>query len=486
MVKNRLNILMSDTNIAPYAENASGGMLATFNAAVLGQLIETDESFNLTPGLLEIFEFDYLKSAYILRLKKGLKFHNGREATSKDLEFALLRGFFSKNSSFYRVYLVNLKGIEKVNPKDNFTSGKVAGIKVIDNLTVEVNLSSPNPSFLHVLTNPYFSLVPIEELKEDYITWKNVPIGVGPYKVVGQGFKDSHVKLELIDKSIKGPSSVNIYTFPVSDVKFDIISQGHSDSIKLGYIKEETHKPKSMRTIFFSNSNPLGQDINFKRAIHNLLDRQDFSSDKYSILPASQMLPRHFWGRSLDGFKSNLDKAKELINKIPNDLLVKQWEVPFFGANQLSDYHKYISQKLSSQFSKIGLKVKFVTTTEKFPSKEFVKEFPMWIASMVTDYLDPLIMFSAFRSDSAFGFIHPLGRDSVNFDSLYKEAANAKTMEERIKSIKSLSEFVKEQAVAVAIGEEKGVYYRNSSTIISLGDQPQPLVLFIKNIELKY
>lgn len=80
-----VNILLGDTNEAPYSELAPGRILSTFNAAVLGQLIKTDQNYNLIPGHLESWNWDFHTSEYVLKMRPGLKFHNGKPASFGEL-----------------------------------------------------------------------------------------------------------------------------------------------------------------------------------------------------------------------------------------------------------------------------------------------------------------------------------------------------------------------------------------------------------------
>ena len=85
--------------------------------------------------------------------------------------------------------------------------GAIRGVKVVAPDTVEVSLSRPNPSFLHSLVNPFFSLVPIEEMNADYVSWKRAPVGAGPYRVVS-GFSGGKVVLEKTAAVPRVPTSV--------------------------------------------------------------------------------------------------------------------------------------------------------------------------------------------------------------------------------------------------------------------------------------
>ena len=75
----------------------------------------------------------------------------------------------------------------------------VEGLKILDDRTIAITPSKSNPSFLYTLTHFSFSLVPIEELNSDLITWKKWPVGVGAYKVTEHFKKEKSFLLELVD-----------------------------------------------------------------------------------------------------------------------------------------------------------------------------------------------------------------------------------------------------------------------------------------------
>ena len=162
IAKDRMNVLLPLGKELPFSKDAPVDTIYATITPILGQLIYTSNSYDLEPGLLESFSWDFENSAYILKLKPNLHFHNGRKVTSKDLEFSLLRGFYSSRPSFFLAFLNNIKGIDAIKGKKKFASGQVSGIKVIDERSISVKLNEPNPSFLHSLARAYFSVVPIE------------------------------------------------------------------------------------------------------------------------------------------------------------------------------------------------------------------------------------------------------------------------------------------------------------------------------------
>lgn len=479
-------VLLQAAGEPPYLDTTPGDVLATFNAAVLGQLVITDESFNLNPGLLESFRFDYETSRYHLKLKKGLKFHNGRAVTSADLEFAILRGFFSKNRSFYNIYLNNIAGIHQVPQGSKYKSGLVSGVRIIDEQSVEVRLEHPNPSFLHSLSQPFFSLVPIEEFEGDYLTWRHWPVGAGPYKVSPPGFAKGHIQLSLVDDSLRSkgaPETIELYTAANSGHNFDVIMGALQKDD--GYREWHSNKPASVRTIFFSNVNPLGKNKNFRLAVTKLINRSKIVAGRSDMDPANEILPKHFWGRINADDPFDLDAAKKLLSKVPQELLKNALRIPVFSKGGFSEQQQHYINGLKEQFAAAGIKLEFFALAEKFPTRSTAENYAFRIAGRVTDYVDPLIMFGSFHEGSPYQFDQPTGDDKQKFEELYSAAASARSLDERYASVRALSKFIAETGIAVSIAEERSTYLYNPQRIESFGTQPSPLILLLRNLTLK-
>ncbi len=478
-----MRVLIGNTSASPYSETASGDTLSAMNAAVLGQLFQTDASFGLKAGLINDWKWDYKKKVYVLTLKPGIKFHNGRPATAADLEFSLVRGFFTEHRTFYKIYLGNIDGIEEAEKLDRYLPGAVRGVKVTGPGTVEVALSRPNPSFLHSLVNPFFSLVPIEEMRQDYVNWKRVPIGAGPYRVV-EGFKDGKVVLERTAEAPAGAAErVEFYTDPEKAKRFDIACVDFSKRGEQGLTTERTKLPSSVTTVFFSTLNPLSKLVAFRKAIGYAVDRKALAKGLADYTPTYEMLPSHFWGRA--GLRDPYDpaKAKALLRDVPPELLAKEWTVPVFSGPKFSPQFESIFKAMRKQLAAVGIKVRFEPNQEKFISAKTARSAPMFVSGRVSDYVDPLIMFASFRPGSAFEYER--AQPAEPFEALYSEAALSVGKEERVKTIRALSQLLNEQAIAVPLLERFVMRHYDPRVVKSLGDQSQPLTLFIDRVALK-
>lgn len=119
---------------------------------------------------------------YTIPLRKGVKFHNGREMTAEDVKFTIERQLWPEVYSWGKSYLNTIIGAQDV--LDGKTKD-LAGVKVIDPYTVEVTLDRPQAVFAALLSITIFGVVPKKEVLEAGQDWgTKVVIGTGPFRFV--------------------------------------------------------------------------------------------------------------------------------------------------------------------------------------------------------------------------------------------------------------------------------------------------------------
>lgn len=119
---------------------------------------------------------------YSIPLRKGVKFHNGRELVAEDVKFTLERQLWPEVYSWGKSYMDNMVGYDEVIAG---TSKELSGIKIIDSHTLEVTLKKPQAVFPALLTMSMNAIIPMEETLQAGADWgfKTV-IGTGPFKFV--------------------------------------------------------------------------------------------------------------------------------------------------------------------------------------------------------------------------------------------------------------------------------------------------------------
>lgn len=476
-----LNVLLGDTRAAPYSETAPGSILSTFNAAVLGQLIKTDKNLDLVPGLLESWNWDFKTSEYVLKLQHGLVFHNGRPVTVQDLEFSLLRGFFSERQSFYRTYLSNVLGVEKIKMGSQFKSGTVAGIRITDNNTLRVKLTHPSPSFLLGLTGPYFSIVAIEALEKDYLTWKSIPIGAGPYRVASP-FNDGVTVLSPLKKTSTTAKTVNLHT-KLSKRHYDVLRYS-ANGLNIENLNAQLSElPASIMNLSFSNLNPDSKSLRFRTLVKNIVYKDDLVASFEELSVADEMLPKHLWGSSGISAKPDPELANKILSEDFAELRKKGIRLNIFSGSRLSKSKEHIVGKLQKQFAKLGIRLDYETSLNKFVSRDEAKRCQLFLSGMVADYIDPLVMFASLTKRGADPFTR--AADDQHLEDLYMNASKDAQRNERIASLRKLSQYVIEMTYVLPLAEERVKIYYDPKTVKSLGSQTTPLTLFIENIEVK-
>jgi peptide/nickel transport system substrate-binding protein len=157
---------------------------------IFDSLLELDPSLNVRPLLAESWEASKDGLTYTFRLKKGVKWHDGKPFTARDVAFTFYSVLDPKVTTPHRAYFDALVGFPELTNKDNPKRPEelaVRPIEVVDDHTVRFRLRYPSGSFLAVLVNPRAGIVPEHLLKgADLNTaeFNRKPVGTGPFKFV--------------------------------------------------------------------------------------------------------------------------------------------------------------------------------------------------------------------------------------------------------------------------------------------------------------
>ncbi|MDY6860399.1 MAG: ABC transporter substrate-binding protein, partial [Pseudomonadota bacterium] len=117
---------------------------------------------------------------FTFTLRKGVTFHNGREMTAEDVKYSLDRVTNPATQSPGAGFFGSIEGY------DDMASGaadSLSGVTVIDPYTVEIKLSRPDATFLHVMAINFSSIVPKEEAEKYGPDFGKNPVGTGAFKL---------------------------------------------------------------------------------------------------------------------------------------------------------------------------------------------------------------------------------------------------------------------------------------------------------------
>lgn len=147
----------------------------------------TPGTSDLVLSLAESFEVSPDGMTYTFKLRKGVKFTNGRELVASDVQYSIARAVNPKTQGPGAGFFGAIAGFEDVSGGKSET---LSGIEAPDSHTVVFKLSRPDATFLHVLAVNFASVVPKEAVEAAGADFGKKPVGSGAFMlkdwVIGQ------------------------------------------------------------------------------------------------------------------------------------------------------------------------------------------------------------------------------------------------------------------------------------------------------------
>jgi peptide/nickel transport system substrate-binding protein len=301
----------SPTNLDPRV--GIDGQSERIDELLFDALLTRDDHFNVQPGLAERWEIpDPL--TYVFHLHPGVKFHDGRPLTSRDVKWtidSLLQGKIrsTKTSTYSRF---------------------VDRIETPDQLTAVFHLKQPWAALLWNLSEGAIGIVPYGSLDE--IT--RHPIGSGPFKFVSAE-TDKEVILQRNDTywgAIPHLARVRFAVVPDATTEALELRKGSADLAINAPMSPDTivtlerypslivqHGPGTrLAYLAFNLRDPVLKDVRVRRAIAYALDRRPMMEYLWrsEVQPAASILPRQSWAYDADVPRYDYDpgKARQLLD----------------------------------------------------------------------------------------------------------------------------------------------------------------------------
>ena len=117
---------------------------------------------------------------FTFKLRKGVKFHNGREMTAEDVKYSLDRVTNPATQSPGAGFFGSIKGFDKMA---DGSAKSLEGVTVVDPYTVKFELTRPDATFLHVMAINFSFVVPKEEVEKWGADFGKHPVGTGAFKL---------------------------------------------------------------------------------------------------------------------------------------------------------------------------------------------------------------------------------------------------------------------------------------------------------------
>ncbi len=431
------------TTLDPQAQGKmSCGAVTT---QIYDTLVMLDENKQPVPCLAERWE-QIDDTTFRFYLRDDVKFHNGDPLTAEDVRYTIERACSNPGSS------------------STFITFDPENTKVIDDLTVEIKLKTPDASIFDTLNSQRGGIVckrAVEEMGED--AFGRSPVGTGPYKltdwVTGTEL-DLTANEDYWNGTAKTPNLVyKIITESASRVVE--METGGAD-LCLNVLASEVNRLQGTEgvsvemgpgyqytTITFNMQDPVLSDIRVRQALVYAIDREAIVKAVYgeTATVADSIMPTTLLGaKTYDPNLYDVDKAKELLAEAgyQDGLTIN------FVVQPLEEMQR-ITEAVQNMWKQIGVTTN-VSTSEVAAYLAQGNTLQVGIRNgSASDPASTLIIY-----DSAFG-----DRLNSNNDELDAMLAHAKTLynaEERAAAYNEICDYLWEARWSIPIAFKSTIY----------------------------
>ena len=300
----------SPTNLDPRV--GADAWSECIDGLIFDDLLTRDEHLNAAPGIAERWEIpDPL--TYVFHLRKGIKFHDGRALTSRDVKWSfdsLIQG--------------------KVTSAKGSTYGSVDHIDAPDDYTVVFHLKEPMATLLWNLAGEAMGIVPYgsgEEISRH-------PVGSGPFRFVSSEL-DKDVVIARNDEYWGEKAKLE-------KVRFNVVPDVTTRALELRKGSADVASPRSlvsdmvltlqrdpklavlsppgtvMQYMGFNLRDPILKDVRVRQAIAYAINREPLIHYLWRdyARPANSVLPPESWAYDGNTASYNYDpqRARQLLD----------------------------------------------------------------------------------------------------------------------------------------------------------------------------
>lgn len=323
----------------------------------------------LRPGLAESYDISEDGMVFTFKLREGVKFHNGRVMTADDVKYSLDRVTDPKTQSPGAGFFGSIAGYDAVS------SGEVtglSGVKVLDDQTVEITLSRPDATFLHVMGLNFASVVAKEAVEAAGADFGKTAMGTGAFKLADWTIGQKLVFAKNKDYWRAGLPYLDSVTFEVGQepiVALLRLQNGEvdvpGDGIPPAKFQEVMGDPAQAARVIEGGQLHTGyitlnvkmspfDNVDVRKAVNMAINKERITQViNGRAVPATQPLPPSMPGytEGYAGYAYDPDAAKALLAEAG---FADGFETELFVMN--TDPNPRIAQAIQQDLSKIGIK----------------------------------------------------------------------------------------------------------------------------------
>lgn len=353
--------------VPPAATDPSG--LAVVDA-LFDSLTAYDRTLRVVPAAAESWS-SAQPDVWTFKLRAAATFHDGRPVTAGDFKFAWEQAVGDDLAGYH------LRDVEGYDALRSGTATELTGVSVVDDLTLQVRLDRPRADFPAAVGLPALGPVSRAAWEADSATYRERPIGNGPFQMDGTWEHGQFIRLARFDGWAGGATaSVDEVLFRISDPDAAYLGfqQGRFDfaPVPVGALAEarRDYPPTSpdgyegpglllgpepaLYFLGFNVTRPPFDDVQVRRAVSMAIDREalrDETLEGNVALARSAVPPPVPGARGFACDACLLDRAE--ARKIFSERAITSLEVWFNRGGG----HEQVAERIERDLAAVGVQV---------------------------------------------------------------------------------------------------------------------------------
>jgi oligopeptide transport system substrate-binding protein len=421
---------------------------------IMDPLVTLGGDLEPVPGLAESWDVSEDGKTVTFHLRSDGKWTNGDPVTAEDFEWSWKRTISPDLAADYAYQFYGIVGAADYNAcqKDCDALAAKVGIKAVDDRTLEVHLTSPQPWFVQQVSHHSFLAVhraTVEQFGDRWTDPENI-VTDGPFKLESwehdssinlvkndawRGAKD--VSLTRVNGKIIVDGTTRVQAFEAGEV--DALDAGGLPPDEIARLKEtpEYESYPALGTYYYGFNLDNLPDLKERRALSLAIDRRTIVDN---IAQADQVPATGFSPKGLPGFdvfnpnspytpeSGDLDAAKDAMSQAQNPKTTLNL---FFND---SPGHKEIATAVQANWSELGVK----TTLKQQEWAQFLeflgpppnKAVDVYRNGWIGDYVDAINFLELWTCDSGNNNSNYCDKD---YDALVEQARQTPDNDARYK-----------------------------------------------------
>jgi oligopeptide transport system substrate-binding protein len=432
-------------------------------------LVQFDQTLSITPALAQFWTASRDGLTWTFTLRKGVKFHHGREVTSDDVVYSFTRLLDPRTRSGGADLLLGIQGAQDYREG---RASQIAGLAIIDRYTVRVTLTEAPVPFVSLLAVGQAKIVPRELVEEQGDAFGAKPVGTGPFRFVrwergkeivlaaNSDYFDGPPKLaRLVFRIFPGEQRDRAFTefqagaledcwIPTRDYRQIIASQSYQ------YFRRPIFNLRHYG--FNTRLKPL-DDRRVRQAVVLAIDREAVVSEIWlgrSALARGILSPGTLgFNPRLKGLPYNPARARELLAQAgyPGGRGLPPLSIwSSVRSEEVLREHERIRKDLEA----VGITAEFQYNTDwpSFSRAMQERKLPVFLRAWFADVPDPEnFLAKLFHSTSPFNY---MGYANPAVDALFEKARDEADMARRVEVYRRAEEIIVEDAPVIPVSHQ--------------------------------